>query len=192
MRDCVDHLVTAAETLAEGKAWLTDLLGVAPEAGGRHDFMGTHNLLWRLGPRDYLELISVDPDAKAPPHPRWFGLDDFSGPPRLICWVMRQDPLIAPEGSHITQAARGDLRWRITIPDSGLSACGGLAPLLIDWGDGPHPAEMMPDRSLSLIELDLTHPQPPSLRTDDPRLRIATGAACLTARLSTPQGEVRL
>lgn len=188
-----DHLVIAAETLAEGEAWLTGLLGVAPEPGGKHGLMGTHNRLWRLGPREYLELIAVDPEAVAPPYPRWFGLDDFSGPPRLVAWVMRAASLTTPpDGSTIMQAARGDLRWQISIPDSGISAHDGIAPLRIDWSGGPHPAEQMPDLGLRLTGLELRHPMAIADLPDDPRIRQASGPAGITARLESPRGEIRL
>ena len=39
----VDHLVVAAATLDEGVRWCEATLGLTPAAGGRHDFMGTHN-----------------------------------------------------------------------------------------------------------------------------------------------------
>ena len=84
----IDHLVVAAETLPEGEAMLTDLFRAPPMPGGKHALMGTHNRLWRLTAREYVELIAIDPDAEAPPHPRWFGLDDFQGPPRLVAWVL--------------------------------------------------------------------------------------------------------
>lgn len=188
-----DHLVIAAETLAEGEAWLTGLLGVVPEPGGKHDLMGTHNRLWRLGPREYLELIAVDPEAVAPPYPRWFGLDDFSGPPRLVAWVMRAASLTTPpDGSTIMQAARGDLRWRITIPDSGISGHDGLMPLMIDWGEGPHPTDRMSDHGLRLNALQLNHDHPPALPLTDPRITVTKGPAGLGATLTAPHGEIRL
>jgi hypothetical protein len=46
-------------------------------------------------PRAYLEIIAIDPDGVAPPHPRWFGLDEpalqraLEAGPRLIHWVAR-------------------------------------------------------------------------------------------------------
>ena len=188
----IDHLVVAAETLPEGEAMLTDLFRAPPMPGGKHALMGTHNRLWRLTAREYVELIAIDPDAEAPAHPRWFGLDDFQGPPRLVAWVCRAKPLTAPPGSKIREAARGDLRWRITIPDSGVSAMDGLDPLRIDWGDGPHPADTMPDLGLRLLGLDLTYPKPPRLPITDPRVKIKAGEAGLVAHISTPQGKVTL
>lgn len=187
-----DHLVVAAETLAEGEDWLASLLGAAPEPGGAHAFMGTHNRLWRLGPDEYIELIAIDPQAEAPPYPRWFGLDDFRGPPRLAAWVCRAQPLKAPEGSRIMDATRGDLGWRISIPDSGLSGHDGLDPLLIDWLGGPHPAGRMPDLGLRLLALNVTHPKPPRLNMKDPRIAAREGAPGLVAHISTPRGKVTL
>lgn len=63
----VDHLVVAAAGLDAGTAWLEAHLGVPLAPGGRHAAMGTHNRLLRLGPRLYLELIAIDPDAPARP-----------------------------------------------------------------------------------------------------------------------------
>ena len=187
-----DHLVVACTDLGAGEAWLAGLLGAAPEPGGRHGFMGTHNLLWRMGVREYIELIAIDPEAEAPPYPRWFGLDSFNGAPRLIAWVCRMQPLKAPEHSRIMEAARGDLRWRISIPESGVSGSDGLDPLRIDWAGGPHPADAMPDHGFRLLGLDLSHPKPPKLQIADPRVKIKTGDIGLRAHISTPHGKVTL
>ncbi len=188
----IDHIVVACADLAEGAAWLSDLLHASPEPGGRHEIMGTYNRLWRMGVREYIELIAIDPEAPAPARPRWFGLDRFEGPPRLVAWVCRMRNLKAPEGNRITDAARGDLRWRIAIPDSGVSGSDGLDPLRIDWGTGPHPADTMPDHGFRLIGLDLTHPRPPRLPITDPRVKIKPGEPGLVAHISTPHGKVTL
>ena len=39
--------------------------GVAPQPGGKHVAMGTHNALLRLGERVYLEIIAIDPEARS-------------------------------------------------------------------------------------------------------------------------------
>ena len=76
----VDHLVVAAESLDQGVQWCEAMLGITPQAGGEHPLMGTHNRLLRLStpqyPRAYLEIIAIDPLAKAPGRTRWFDLDD--------------------------------------------------------------------------------------------------------------------
>ncbi len=179
-----DHIAIAARSLAEGAAWLGDRLGVALEPGGKHPSMGTHNMLLSLGPDEYLELIAVDPDAPAPKRARWFGLDHFDGPPRLAGWVMRQSPITAPEGTTLSQASRGDLRWQITLPDAGQMPQDGAEPMRIDWGDGAHPADLLPDRGLRLARLTLPITSP----ITDPRIH--HGAFGVT--LTTPTGKVDL
>lgn len=187
-----DHLAIAARSLDEGAAWLRNRLGVAPQSGGKHPSMGTHNMLLSLGPREYLELIAVDPDAPAPDRPRWFGLDDFDGPPRIAGWVVRQSPLTAPEGTRIAEASRGDLRWRITLPKTGRMPAGCAQPLHIDWGDGPHPSDSLLDHGLRLTALSLRTPVPIRLPLSDPRIAATTGTSAISARIATASGEILL
>ena len=59
----VDHLVIAAETLAQGCDYVESGLGVRPAPGGKHVTMGTHNALVGLGPHAYIEIIAIDPEA---------------------------------------------------------------------------------------------------------------------------------
>ena len=56
----LDHIVIAAQSLDEGRAWAEAKLGVPPAGGGHHAAMGTHNALWGMG-ACYLEVIAVDP-----------------------------------------------------------------------------------------------------------------------------------
>ena len=100
-RACLDHLVVAAATLAEGVAWCEATLGLTPGPGGAHALFGTHNRLMRLHsaeqPRAYLEIIAIDPAATATrlaPLRRWFDLDDPAlrerlqrEGPQLVHWV---------------------------------------------------------------------------------------------------------
>lgn len=181
-----DHVAIAARSLAEGARWLRERLGVAPEPGGRHPLMGTHNMLLSLGPGEYLELIAIDPEAPAPARRRWFGLDRFDGPPRLAGWVARADPVVPPPGTTLAEASRGALRWRITLPDSGQMPQDGARPMLIDWGTGAHPSDSLPDHGLRLARLTLPLDLLPLA---DPRLR---HGARFGVTLSTPSGEVAL
>ena len=164
--------------------------------------MGTHNRLLRLG-NIYLEVIAVDPDAPAPNRPRWFGLDSLQlAQPRLIHWVARTDDLEAiaarslePLGT-VTDAARGDLRWRITIPDDGHLPLDGLVPTLIEW-NSPHPVSRMIESSCELVSLTGSHPQPERVRAAltsiGARLEVSEGAVpTLRAVISSPNGLVTL
>lgn len=65
----IDHLVVAAVDLAGGARWIEERLGVALDAGGRHEVFGTHNRVLSLGPERYLEVIAVDPEAPPPARP---------------------------------------------------------------------------------------------------------------------------
>ncbi len=173
----LDHLVVAATTLADGIDYIASITGVAPQPGGKHVTMGTHNALLRLGERVYLEIIAIDPQAAKPRHARWFELDrvalqsELTERPRLIHWVARtadieragaQCPV--PLGT-VHPMARGDFRWRITIPADGALPAGGLVPTLIQWDVPAHPADKLPASNVGLRSLA----RDASGARDDPR-----------------------
>ncbi|MCA2009907.1 VOC family protein [Cereibacter sphaeroides] len=200
-----DHIAIAATSLAEGAEALEAALGVPLEAGGKHAQMGTHNRLLSLGEGEYLELITIDPDAPGPDRPRWFALDDFEGATRPQSWIVRADDLgealsVAPGGSGEPVAFRRDnLTWTFALPDSGLQPFDGTSPAVIEWGPGvPHPSSRLPDRGVRLTGLCLRHPRAPDLERAlerliaDPRLRFETGAPGLVAEFQTPSGRVVL
>jgi hypothetical protein len=198
----LDHIVVSARSLDEGRVWAEDQLGVATEAGGRHPLMATHNRLLRLGEGEYLEIIAAEPDQPAPPHPRWFGLDLFTGAPRLTNWVARVDDLdaaiaAAPAGmGRATDLVRGDLRWRMAVPDDGCLPFEDVFPGLIQWRGDLHPADRLPDRGCRLLELTLRLPDPAALAgampVSDPRVRVEVGVPGVSALLLTPSGERQL
>ncbi len=194
----IDHLAIAAESLDAGSRAVEAALGVSLSPGGAHPLMGTHNRLLSLGPDLYLEVIAIDPAAPTPPHPRWFGLDDFHGAPRLVAFVARVDDLdaalaAAPKGAgRVTQLARGDFRWRMALAPSGRMPFDNAFPPLIEW-QGPHPAPRLPDLGCRLTGLTITHPDATDLRAalpiDDARLRILPGTAItFAAEIATPFG----
>jgi len=195
----LDHLVVAAETLAAGVAYVQDTLGVGMAAGGEHPAMATHNRLLSLG-ETYLEVIAINPDAPAPGGARWFALNAFRGPPRLTNWVARCGDLnaalaLAPPGAGRPMAlARGDLRWRMAVPDDGLLPFDGAFPGLIEWQGSAHPAQHLPGAGCSLQDLRLTHPDAPQLRDALARYDgglercVAPGALAFQAVITTPNG----
>ncbi len=216
-RPALDHLVVAAHSLAQGAAWCESTFGAAPEAGGSHRLMGTHNRLLAIGgdafPDCYLELIAIDPAATAPPHPRWFGLDDATlqaslrrDGPRLVTWVARCNDIdarcaalaaLGADPGTLAAAERdspaGRLRWRISVRDDGRPLAGGALPTWIQW-QGPHPCERLPDRGVRLrgfalhgVAADVFEAVgvPGVARADAP-------APALAATLDTPRGVVTL
>lgn len=164
----LDHLVVSAGTLDEAVQHVEECLGVRMQPGGRHAAMGTHNRLLGLGPV-YLEAIAVDPDAPAPPHPRWFGLDAFRGPPRVTNWVARTDDLaaalaLAPPGTgDPMQLSRGDLRWTMAVPQTGHLPYGGAFPALIEWHGDVHPTQRLPGSGCRLVGLEVGGDDPAGL-----------------------------
>ncbi|MGZ5045704.1 MAG: VOC family protein [Usitatibacter sp.] len=166
MKPVFDHLVVAARTLEEGAAWVEDKLGVVPVPGGKHLAMGTHNRLLRVGPREFLEVIAIDPQAAPPARPRWFDLDApsmrerLARGPALIHWVARTADLERalegyPEPVEILSFSRGPYRWRMGVPRDGhLPGGDGVVPTLIQWEGGLHPAEALPEAGCRLVGFD--------------------------------------
>lgn len=180
--------------------------------GGKHEAMGTHNRLLSLGPGRFLEVIAIDPEGRTPARPRWFELDTramqerIARSPSLIHWVVRTDDIgraIAATGTgrcEVLALSRGNFRWRIGVPPSGSLARDGIAPTVIQWDGGGHPADFLPDAGCRLEALELHHPEAPAT------LRALRAAgfdgevpveACgdgrgLTACIRTPRGTVAL
>ena len=205
----IDHLVVAAQTLAQGCDYVESGLRVRPQPGGKHATMGTHNALLRLGERLYLEVMAIDPDAPKPLRARWFDLDEprmrasLTDGPRLIHFVARTDDIDglaarSPEDlGDVLPMARGQWRWRMTIPVDGHLPGRGLVPTLIQWPDERHPAEAMPDHGLSLVALAGEHPDPAPVRAAIARLGLADDVKVtygqsprLAAMVRTPRGIV--
>ena len=212
----LDHLVLAAPVLAQGVAWAERRLGVAFGPGGVHPGMGTHNRLLRLGADAFLEVIAPDPDAPAPPHPRWFGMSDadalrrrWDKGPRLVAWVARTPDLDAALtvdpgvlGGPVRQT-RGALSWRFALRPDGLPPLDGAAPCLLQWDrdagwpDGT-PASTLPDAGCALERLTLCHPDPSRVRALLDRLGLAgvaevvAGEPGVSAGVRTPGGTVDL
>ena len=217
-RSELDHIVIAAATLDAGVAWAEDRLGVKPMPGGQHGAMGTHNALLRLGPQCYLEVIAIDPSGLAPARPRWFSLDEpemqarLAASPALITWVVRTPSLASacarvPDLGEIMPMTRNAFRWKISVPDSGSLAWGGILPTAIQWEEGDdgvvhHPCEVLPESGCELVSLRLSHPAAVlgtsgivalfrELRIAGP-VDLKSGPKSLAAVIRSPRGAVVL
>ena len=170
-----DHLAVASATLAQGNSYLEAATGLLLPNGGQHPHMGTHNLLTSFSPDTYLEVISTNPDAPKPTHPRWFGLDDPQTQarfPALISWVVRTDDIDAAVATATdlgidygtpTALSRGNLSWRFAIRKDGAIPLDGAAPNIIQW-DSPHPAQNMTDLGLRFDHLQIGTPHSDPLK----------------------------
>jgi hypothetical protein len=206
-----DHHVVASTSLAAGVDWVARKLGARPQPGGRHAAMGTHNALLGLGPRLYLEIIAIDPQAPEPARPRWFDLDEprmrarLAEEPALIHWAARSRdiegdaPRCPVDLGPITPMRRGEFAWRLTIPDDGHLPERGLVPTLIEWPDRRHPADALPDAGVRLVALAGEHPEPAPVRAAlaalglSDTLKVTYGRTPrLAAMLRSPRGIVTL
>jgi hypothetical protein len=206
-----DHLIVAAATLEQGEEFIESRTGARPQRGGKHVLMGTHNSVLKIGPRTYLEVIAIDPEAKTPARARWFELDrpemqaQLQTTPRLVHWAARTPDIdaarrastIDPGPPHAM--SRGDFKWQITIPDDGHLPAGGVLPTLIAWPDARHPTNAMPDVRVRLATLAAAHPEPGQIRSALAALGLADALQCtfaanirLAAMLHTPLGMVTL
>lgn len=160
-----DHLAVSGETLAEAREHVENALGVRMQAGGEHDVFFTHNALLGLEDGLYLEAIAINPDAPRPDRSRWFDLDRFKGSPRLTNWICRTDDLAeelancAVSLGEPVDLQRGDLRWRMAVPRSGVLPFDNCAPALIQWQTKVHPATVLSPSSASLRRMTVTHPK---------------------------------
>ncbi|WAC73784.1 VOC family protein [Roseateles sp. SL47] len=187
----VDHLVIAASTLEEGRLWCEQVLGVSPQPGGQHAWMGTHNLLLNISapnyPRCYLEIIAIDPSAPKPARARWFDLDQpavqakLKEGPGLLHWVARVPNLEAAlaywqgegvDAGQPVEGSRGDMRWRLALREDGRRLRKEGLPTPIEWSGTGHPTDKLPDSGVQLQTFEARDG--------------------LSATLSTPKGEVAL
>jgi len=206
----LDHVAIGCATLEQGAAYVRDQLGVDVPAGGRHELMGTHNLLMRLGGDTYLELITIDPAGTKPPYPRWFALDDpaqqarLRERPRPVAWVAGSTDIattlaVCPSDlGRPVEMTRGDLRWRISLREDGMPPEGGALPVLIAWPEGPHPSARMRDLGVRLTKLTVTHPEPARIATALAAagaqhlvtLESRAAAASIALELRSPSGAI--
>ena len=173
--------------------------------------MGTHNALLRLGERVYLEVIAIDPAGAKPARARWFDLDsialqaELAQRPRLVHWVARTPDIVhalarCPVAlGAVHPMARGDYRWRITIPDDGRLPGKGVLPSLIQWDVPRHPTDALPESGVSIAGLAAAHADPAAIRAALAALDLGgilpvtyDRDARLAAMLRTPRGIVTL
>ncbi|PPK84663.1 glyoxalase-like protein [Neolewinella xylanilytica] len=192
----LDHLVYLVPDLPAAVTRFT-ALGYPPSPGGRHLSRGTYNALLRLGNRQYLELLAVDPVTDIPP-PRWMGVDRTTKS-RISRWAASAGAI--HDGRPVVSGSRelpGGTTLRWTLTDPGTDPPVAVLPFLIDWGtDGLHPADGLPDLGLQLGALRLYHPAPDGINAELaalglPQKVIRGPAPKIEAVIRGPKGEFTL
>lgn len=176
MNATVDHLVYACPELGSAVEQIATSLGVRAAYGGQHPGLGTHNALLALGPRTYLEIIAPDPSQPRQAEAMPFELGQLTAP-ALRGWAAAPDDFdeaisrsvragydYGPVVPGRRRTADGlDLHWRMS--DSSFRQGLAIAPFLIDWGGGPHPADSAPAGAV-LAQFRLLTPDPARLAAE--------------------------
>ena len=203
----IDHLVLAGSDLEAGVEHFGELLGVRPVMGGRHPNWGTWNAILALGPRTYLELIAPDPQSNVSSalRPAIFSgngefrltgwLASVSDPARIRLRLLEQgkDPGEILKGARDLPDGRR-LNWSLSDPM--VCILDGVVPVMIDWGDSPHPAVTAP-AGCRLQAVELRHPQASDANGILELMGLPTVVGpgpepVLKAVLETPHGRVTL
>ncbi|MDP3406964.1 VOC family protein [Bosea sp. (in: a-proteobacteria)] len=204
----LDHLTVIAPSLAEGVSHVRACLDLDVPFGQRHGYMGTHNHLLQLGETVYLEIISLDPEGRAPARPRWFGLDDRTGVRRawddgrrLRGWVARTDGIDAFLAGRESIFGRkvalppDSPSFDFAIPDDGSLPLGGAMPSIIDRRGKPRSMATIADLGARLRSLVLAHPEGAAivklyreLNIDRPPEVVMGADLRYVARIETPDG----
>lgn len=193
-----DHLVVSGATREAGRHFVETTLGLEMEEGGEHPTFQTHNAVMGLEAGVYLEAIAANPAGDAPSRSRWYDLDRFEGAARLTNWACRTNDLEAalaqfPEAGEILELSRGDLRWRMAVPKTGILPFDNLFPALLQWDVAEIPQDRLVAKA-RVTEVRISHPWAQALEAmlapvlEDERVVFEQGAASLQASLDTPGG----
>ena len=220
MRPLLDHIAIGAADLTSAIDSLAQDWGVRIPTGGKHRVMATHNgvMQSRFHPDPeaacYIELIASDPDAPPPQRPRWFSLDEGATKTRLaqgpaaLCWVVRCDNIddrlaalpdeLRAEMGPVISMSRGTLNWRLTVPETGRLAQGGLLPVFIEWPAGPHVSLNQANLGVSIGKIEISTPEPDALKERLACLdvlhlvEVRKGTENLSFHLDIPGGETKI
>ncbi|MEA2599036.1 MAG: hypothetical protein QOF89_28 [Acidobacteriota bacterium] len=197
----IDHILLGAADLDRATEMVAKVTGVRPAYGGKHP-RGTQNALLSLGGGSYLEIIALQPGAKAPAgFPDLAKLDN----PAPIGWAVSGGDLeslrhrleqggfqLAPPepGSRITPTGT-TLNWQTFNVAHDFAQ----APFFIVWSAGtPHPSTTSP-AGCTLRDFVVASPDLTELKRLKSALALRVDLADspkpgFTLRLDCPQGPV--
>jgi hypothetical protein len=199
----LDHIILGCTDLDEGIELVFRHLGVRAIPGGVHPGAGTQNALLSLGTLRYLEIMAPDPSQPNAPDPRNVRTLKH---PALVGWAEHRDHL--DEYASVLHTAGieyvGPVPGSRRRPDGSLLTWKslplkeddhGVLPFFIEWGaTAAHPSTDSP-QGCGIDSLEITTPQPASLRALSKTLDldVAVGqstAARLVAHLHGPAGSL--
>jgi len=182
--------------------------GVKPIFGGYHDTQGTKNALVNLSNGAYLELLAIDGSNLSIKGDRWMGVDLISEP-KITRWALKTDNI--QEDGKILQSSNPNmgnikggqrkmqngkmLTWELTMPLATPEV--EMIPFITDWKNSDaHPTDSLPELC-TLIELELTHPEPNLYNDTLLKLgckeRVKKGdSPRISIKLKTPKGIIVL
>ncbi len=205
----IDHIVYTVPNLEAAITNLENRLGVKPVIGGRHATQGTKNALINLDNGAYLEILAADDENTNIATPRWMGVDVLTRP-QITRWALKSDDLTADGNilqNHdpaLGQTKAGSrqrpdgstLRWALILPTSVPEV--DILPFMVDWrASDIHPNEAMPDMGCSVVEIQLSHPQPSTIQPvlqelDAPLVVAKADTPRIGLLLRCPAGKVLL
>ena len=130
---------------------------------------------------------------------RWFDLDRFQGRARLHNWICRTTDLpqftqTHPGSGVPVDLARGDLQWRMAVPDTGILPYDNAYPAVMEWLCATHPAGLLDASGCRLDRLVVSHPDAGALSAEispllaDTRVVFEAGPQAMRAEFTTPHG----
>jgi hypothetical protein len=200
----LDHILLGVPDVEEAADEFEHETGVRPIMGGEHPGFGTSNALVSLSDGSYVELIGPGQEAD------W---DNIGGKfavleeRQLVAFAMATsnfDDLAERVRAHGFEAV-GPIPGARATPDGerlewqmlliGGHDYGGFLPILIDWGDTPHPATTAPT-GLSVARFEVRHPEAAELARIYGDLlgaevdTVRADHAMLDLVLDTPKGRI--
>ena len=194
----IDHIVYVCQDLGYTRAKFQDLLGINIYTGGRHLKKGTHNALFRIGPRQYFELLAPDPERNKDIDLNWLGTDQLENE-RISRWCIQPDNFQKGisfmndiskyhyEGiAGSRKKPNGDmLTWKLGLCNSITET--DVFPFLIDWENSAHPSLDMKDEC-SISKVTLHHACPKKVE----RICSEFGISSEVISSETPKIEIEL
>ncbi len=197
----IDHVAIGVPQLEQGVKLFTEMTGLKPQFGGRHENGVTGNYVLKIGACMYLEIFGRVADGTLPAYAKEL---DHIKEAKVFYYVLGtnyMDKLSAKLNSlgiqynniGTSSRTRPDgivLNWRVIGFD--VSQFGKLTPYVIDWLGSEHPAISSNGSDDTFALFSLVHPQAAALNEFlikiGAKLRATKGSQKMSLTLNTPKG----